>query len=99
MNHCRSKPLLNVEEALRQAMSDRFSLAIVAVNEVIERALTGEKYPRGETWRSRPVAEHVAHASAHLDLRTRGDLSEPHLEHAATRLLMALENELRERMR
>jgi hypothetical protein len=74
----------------------RFELALEMVDQVIERALSSGKHPKGETWRGVPIAEHIAHAHAHLDLLSAGDASEPHLEHAATRMLMALENYLRQ---
>ena len=43
---------------------------------------------RGAAFRSRST---FAHARAHLNLLSAGDTSEPDLEHAATRMLMALE--------
>jgi dATP/dGTP diphosphohydrolase len=72
----------------------RFSLALAAVNAVIDGAMASRKYPPGDTWRECPVAEHLRHAVAHLRNLEQGDSSEPHLEHAATRILMALENYL-----
>jgi hypothetical protein len=76
----------------------RFELALEAVDRVIERALSSGKYPKDETWRGVPIAEHFAHARAHLELLIAGDTSEPHLEHAATRILMALENFVRQNL-
>jgi hypothetical protein len=46
-------------------------------------------------WRAEAPIEHVVdHALAHIRQYVSGDRSEPHLEHAATRLLMALQLEL-----
>ena len=94
MNHLaeRSEP----NRARRLAASKRrFALALAAVEGVIERAVASRKYPPGDTWRECLVVEHLRHAAVHLRKLERGDTSEPHLEHAATRVLMALENNLR----
>ena len=74
----------------------RLKLALEAVDLVMERAVSSGKYPKGEPWRDVPCAEHVARARAHLELLSAGDTTEPHLEHAATRMLMALENYIRQ---
>ncbi len=76
------------------ALGRRFSLALAAVNAVIDGAKASGKYPPGDTWRECPVAEHLRHAVVHLRKLEQGDSSEPHFEHAATRILMALENYL-----
>lgn len=48
---------------------------------------------RGD-WQDCPSAEHIdAHVLPHLENHAAGDDSEPHLDHAATRLLMALETD------
>jgi hypothetical protein len=60
----------------------RFELALEAADRVIDRALSSGKHPKGEMWRAVPIAEHVAHARAHLELLKAGDTPEPHLEHA-----------------
>jgi len=44
-----------------------------------------------DDWQARPVAEHLAHARAHLEALAAGDNNEDHLAHAVCRLLMALE--------
>jgi hypothetical protein len=82
-----------------EAAKRRFALALAAIEAVIDRALASGKYPRGDTWRKRPVAEHLQHALVHLRKLRCDDSSEPHFEHAATRILMALENDLRLRLR
>ena len=41
-------------------------------------------------WLGHPASFHVEHARRHLELLAQGDTNEPHLQHAATRLLMAL---------
>lgn len=77
-----------------RARKRRFALALAAIETVIDRAIASGKYPPGDTWRERLVTEHLRHAVAHLRKLRCGDSSEPHLEHAATRILMALENHL-----
>jgi hypothetical protein len=52
---------------------------------------------RGESWRQTPVADHVANARRHLDAVEWTDRTKPHLIHAATRALMALEVQLEEK--
>ena len=71
-----------------------FTRALRVVENVIAYQLAIGRYPDGETWRTVPPEEHLRHARAHLELLARGDGSEPHLEHATCRVLMALENEL-----
>jgi hypothetical protein len=51
----------------------RFELALEAVDRVIERAPLSGKYPKDETWRGVPIAEHFAHARAHLELLIAGE--------------------------
>ncbi len=53
--------------------------------------LRGAASHPGDDWRAYPPAFHIAKAERHLRLHREGDKSEPHLQHAATRLLMALE--------
>jgi hypothetical protein len=65
-----------------------FPHALVVVNRVMER---GARTHQGEDWRTLPAGFHLARARRHLDLLAAGDTSEPHLAHAACRLLMELE--------
>ena len=44
-------------------------------------------------WRKKTPLEHMFHAEVHIQKHLRGDRTEPHLAHAATRLLMALQLE------
>jgi hypothetical protein len=44
---------------------------------------------RGDTWKQATVAYHCEHGQAHFASHLAGDRSEPHLEHAARRALMA----------
>ncbi len=54
-------------------------------------AVLRENEPRHRgAWRTQPVREHVRHALDHLRAFEAGDRGEPHLAHAATRVLMAL---------
>jgi hypothetical protein len=68
-------------------MAEPFPHALAAIEAVMER---GRLTHPPDDWRSRPAAFHVKRARRHLDLLAMGDDSEPHLAHAATRLLMAL---------
>lgn len=45
-------------------------------------------------WRGIPVADHLNHALTHLFAHLAGDEQDDHLEHAACRLLMALDTKL-----
>ncbi len=65
-----------------------FSLALATVGEVMERGAASHP---GDDWHTSPVSFHIQKAERHLRLHHEGDESEPHLAHAATRLLMALE--------
>jgi len=62
------------------------ALALIAA--VMER---GARTHQGKDWRAAPAGFHLARARRHLDLLAGGDVSEPHLAHAACRLLMELE--------
>ena len=56
----------------------------------VARGLTAgaAKHP-GETWRTIPPEEHAARAIRHLNMYLMGDRSEPHLENASMRVMMA----------
>lgn len=56
----------------------------------VARGLTAGavKHP-GETWRTIPSKEHAARAIRHLNMYLMGDRSEPHLENASMRVMMA----------
>jgi hypothetical protein len=47
-----------------------------------------------ENWRNIPVRDHLNHALVHVASHLVGDTQDDHLEHAACRLLMALETAL-----
>jgi Domain of unknown function (DUF5664) len=49
------------------------------------------KHPNDD-WRVYPAEYHLGRARRHLYLLNRGDTTELHLEHAVTRLLMALQS-------
>jgi hypothetical protein len=68
---------------------DRFPAALRAIGEVLESAALGKH--SDESWSQRTVQDHLARACSHLGRMAAGDTSEPHLIHAATRLLMAIE--------
>jgi hypothetical protein len=45
----------------------------------------------GGRWRKRTVVSHLRHAITHCAMHAIGNRREPHLAHAATRVLMALQ--------
>ena len=73
--------------------------AIMAVANVLKEAV--DKYgamddatgmtTSAPNWRAIPVNDHLNHAMAHILRHLSGDKSEDHLEHAATRLLFAVD--------
>jgi hypothetical protein len=65
-----------------------FPIAWRIVAGVMER---GARTHQGADWRASSSGFHLARARRHLDLLAVGDMSEPHLAHAACRLLMELE--------
>ncbi|WP_287417171.1 dATP/dGTP diphosphohydrolase domain-containing protein [Oceanithermus sp.] len=65
--------------------------ALLAVGGVMR--VGAERYER-DNWRRIDVDDHINHALVHIYKHLVGDDGEPHLQHAATRLLMALEIEL-----
>jgi hypothetical protein len=77
-------------------IADRFADSLNLIEATMRAALENpaSKFYQNETWPTRPALEHVAHARAHLDNWLSGDQIEDHLGHAATRLLMALQNVL-----
>jgi hypothetical protein len=83
-----------MQERRLEVPKRRFALALAAIEAVIDRALASGEYQPGDTWRERPATEHLQHDGVHLRKLRCGDSSEPHLEHAATRILMALKNHL-----
>jgi hypothetical protein len=64
-----------------------FPIGSRIVEAVMER---GARTHQGD-WRALPAGFHLARARRHLDMLAAGDMSEPHLAHAACRLLMELE--------
>ena len=66
------------------------SRAILAVARVLKHA--ADKHPP-DNWRRIARVDHVNHALAHLFALGAGDPSDNHLEHAACRLLFALETD------
>jgi hypothetical protein len=64
-----------------------FPFALRVIADVMER---GRATHVGD-WHDLPATFHLDRARRHLDLLSQGDMSEPHLAHATTRLLMALE--------
>jgi hypothetical protein len=68
-----------------------FPTALRTVEAVMER---GARTHRGEDWRALPAGFHLTRARRHLDLLAADDVSEPHLAHAACRLLMELEGKI-----
>lgn len=60
-------------------------LAIAAVQK------GGDDKYGADNWRELPIVDHLNHAQVHYLAHMAGDTSEKHLEHYATRALMALE--------
>lgn len=75
------------EQALAEALRP-LRQALISVADVL--ACGREKHPDDDGFRQ-PPQYHIDRARQHLEAMERGDTSEPHLEHAATRLLMAIE--------
>ena len=63
-------------------------IATLAVAEVLHQGAA--KYGP-DNWRKIPVMDHVNHAMIHLFATMAGDTQDEHLEHAACRILFALE--------
>lgn len=63
-------------------------LAVLQVGRVVKAGLT--KY-EPDNWRKIPRKDHLNHALTHVFAYCAGDRQDSHLEHAACRLLMALE--------
>lgn len=61
---------------------------LLEVAKVIHKGL--RRY-QADNWRLIPQNDHIDHALTHVFLFLLGDRSEPHLGHAATRILFALE--------
>ena len=55
------------------------------------------RYSHRGNWREHSQAYHADHAAAHIERWLAGDESEPHLAHAATRIMFALQIEEEER--
>lgn len=62
--------------------------ALAAIAEVLRQ---GARTHRADSWREHDPAFHADRAIRHIEKWESGDDSEPHLAHAATRLLMALQ--------
>jgi hypothetical protein len=67
------------------------SAAVLSVAEVLHKGC--EKYGPNN-WRKISTAEHVNHAMIHLFCWLAGDEQDDHLQHAACRVLMALEQQV-----
>jgi DNA excision repair protein ERCC-4 len=76
-----------VERAIANELRPIFS-ALCKIGEVLEAG--HEKHPDDDGFRQ-SADFHIERAAKHLEMLAAGDTSQPHLEHAATRLLMALE--------
>lgn len=62
--------------------------AILEVSQVLKAG--ADKYGI-DNWRKIPRQDHIRHALTHIFLYFIGDTSEPHLSHAACRILFAME--------
>lgn len=72
---------------------DLFFKALLAVSNVRYDAVVNKGYP-SENYKLIPKDDHIGRALTHIFAYMAGDKTNAHLEHACTRLLMALEMEL-----
>lgn len=72
---------------LEHTLTAEFGGALSEVSAVLKRG----RRAHPDHWLEHPASFHLEHARRHLELLDQGDSSEPHLQHATTRLLMALE--------
>jgi hypothetical protein len=73
-------------------VADGLDALFPTASRIVEAVMEhGARTRQGEDWRALPTDFHLARARRHLDLLAAGDVSEPHLAHAACRLLMELE--------
>lgn len=70
-----------------------FFKALLAVSGVRYDAVVNKGYP-DDNYKLIPKEEHIGRALTHIFAYMAGDKTNAHLEHACTRLLMALEMEL-----
>jgi hypothetical protein len=61
--------------------------AIAAIGQTLEA--NAPKHGMKSTWRSIDIEAHLVHAHNHIASWFSGDQSEPHIEHALTRLAFA----------
>lgn len=89
--------ITNEKGAKQSALPFRCDLlpakATLAVAKVL--AAGAAKYGDGN-WHGIPVNDHINHAMTHIFAHLAGDTSDDHLDHAACRMLMALEIQSRE---
>ena len=85
---------MSVNEAGGRQSSVLYRADLLPAKGVLEVArilkLGAEKYGK-DNWRNIERASHVNHAMIHLLAWVAGDTQDEHLEHAACRLLMAIE--------
>ena len=89
-------PTITNEQGAKQSdLPYRFDLlpaaAVSAVSGVLRHG--ADKYG-ADNWRGIPTNDHLNHALAHVFSYLHGDTQDDHIEHAACRLLMALEKKL-----
>lgn len=73
----------------RRTVAVNSQVASIACEAVLETMAEGqEKY--GDGWRVRVDSDDFEHIRAHLDKFESGDTTEPHIEHALTRLAFIL---------
>ena len=68
---------------------------------LVDIVLKNGEYKHGNTWVTQLITTHIEHALEHIKRHMAGEIydgntNETHLSHAVTRLMMALELQLRE---
>ena len=81
------RPVNGLERRLRDALQPVL-MGVCSVGDALN--LGPQKHPDGDGFQE-PASFHIDRARMHLEALTAGYHSQPHIEHAATRLLMAME--------
>lgn len=90
----RMKGVITSREMMSQFFNNYDTLtvkdALIEVSKVLQYG--AERYSRNN-WRLIPFEDHINHALIHLYAHKQGDTQDDHLEHALTRVMMAVATE------